>query len=145
VPLHLGQYENMEIRIGNSSEYLLIRDILPEYDSKNIDFLRGTIQLQMNGISSNIGATIRLNELKQLLTDIEQLYKTLKHEFEFKSLEDNIELIFTPTPNGQINIKGLLRNRDYTGSINFEIETDQSYLPGTIDNLKELFNEIKIE
>ena len=85
-----------------------------------------------------------IGEFKQFLTDLEKLYDTLKHTFHFQNLEDNIDLMFTPTPNGQIKIKGRLRNSDYTGSINFEIETDQSYLPGTIDNLKEMFSEMKI-
>ncbi len=139
----------MEIRIGSSSDYLIIKDIVPEgqvfgYDPRSIDFLRGTIQLQMTEISSNIGASFMLGELRQFLTDLQKLYDTLKYSFVFKNLEDNIELNFTPTPNGQIQINGILRNSEYTGSIKFKIETDQSYLPGTIGNLKDLFHEMKI-
>ena len=139
----------MEIRIGNSSDCIIIKDIVPEgqvlgHNAGGSEFLRGTIQLQIREISSNIGASFMIGEFKQFQTDLEKLYDTLKHSFHFQNLEDNIDLTFTPTPNGQIKIKGLLRNGDYTGSINFEIETDQSYLPGTIDNLKEMFSEMKI-
>jgi hypothetical protein len=138
----------MEIRIGNTSDFLLIKDIVPEgqvlgYNRASIEFLRGTIQLQMNGLSSNIDTCIMLGELKQFLTDLQKLHDTLKHSFLFKNLEDNIELTFTPTPNGQIELKGLLRNRNYTGSVNFEIEIDQSYLPALITNLKETLDQIK--
>jgi hypothetical protein len=134
----------MEIRIGNSSDYLIVKDIVPEHGSRDYEFLRGTIQLQMRGISSNIGATFMLGELKQFQTDLAKLHDTLKYSFHFKNLEGNIDLTFTPTPNGQIEIKGHLRNSDYTVSIDFEIETDQSYLPRTIDNLREMLEEIKI-
>jgi hypothetical protein len=138
----------MEIRIGNTSDFLLIKDIVPEgqvlgYNPASIEFLRGTIQLQMNGLASNIDTCFILGELKQFLTDLQKLHDTLKYSFLFKNLEDNIELTFTPTPNGQIELKGLLRNRNYTGSVNFEIEIDQSYLPGLITNLKETLDQIK--
>ena len=136
----------MELRIGNSSDYLIIKDIEPEgqvgVDPIDIHFLRGTIQLQMSEISSNIGASFTLGELRQFLPDLQRLYDTLKFSFVFKNIEDNIELTFKPTPNGQIEINGLLRNSDYTGSIKFKIETDQSYLPGLIENLKEMLREL---
>ena len=134
----------MEIRIGNSSDYVIIKDIIPEQGARDYEFLRGTIQLKMREISSNIGATFMLGEFKQFQTDLTKLYDTLKYSFHFKNLEDNIDLTFTPTPNGQIEIKGHLRNSDYTGSIDFEIEADQSYLPRTIDNLREMLEAIKI-
>jgi hypothetical protein len=139
----------MEIRIGSSSDYIIIKDILPEgevfgYDARSIEFLRGTIQLQMNEIYSSIGASFTIYELKQFLTDLQKLYDTLKYSFVFKNLEDNIELAFEPTLNGQIEIKGLLRNSNYTGSIKFRIESDQSYLPDLISSLRELFHEMKI-
>src|SRR6188768_2108793 len=139
----------MEIKIGNSSDYVIIKDILPEgqvfgYDPRNIDFLRGTIELKINGISSNIGASFMLGELNQFLTDIQKLYDSLDYTFIFKNLEDNIELQFIPTTNGQIELKGLIRNSDYTGSIDFKIETDQSYIPEIINNLKGTLTEMKI-
>lgn len=139
----------MEIRIGSSSDYVVIKDILPEgqvfgYDSGSVEFLRGKIQLQMSQLSSNIGASFLLGELKQLQADAQKLYDTLNYSFVFKNLEDNIELTFIPRPNGQIELKGLLRNSDYTGSIKFTIEMDQSYLPGLINNLREIFDEMKV-
>ena len=136
----------MEIKIGNSSEYLTLENIYPEGGEASYgqsDFYTVTLQLNLNGISSNIGATIMVGELSQFLSDLEKLYKSLKYSFVFSSLEDNVELHFSPNTEGHIEIEGYLRNKDYTGKINFTIQTDQSYLPSTIEQLKELLTEIK--
>jgi hypothetical protein len=68
----------------------------------------------MNEICSSIGVSFMIGEFKQFLTDRKKLYDTLKFNFKFENLEDNLELTFTPSPNGQIEIKGLLRNSDCT-------------------------------
>jgi hypothetical protein len=133
----------MNIRIGNNTEYLDIKDIIPEgkewgYDLKNTEFLRGTLALKANGVTSEIRASFTFNEIRQLGSDIKKLYDTLKSEFVFKNLEDNVEVKFTPTPNGQIDIKGYLRNNDYSVKINFTITTDQTFLPSTINQIKVL-------
>jgi hypothetical protein len=135
----------MEIKIGNSSEYLTLKNIFPESgeaSSGQSDFYTVTLQLNLNGISSNIGATIMVGELSQFLSDLEKLYKTLTYSFVFSSLEDNVELHFSPNSEGQIEIEGYLRNKDYTGKINFTIKSDQSYLPSTIEQLQKVLTEI---
>lgn len=132
----------MEIRIGNHTEYLDISDIVPEgqefgYDSKSVEFLRGTLRLKAIGVTADIRASFMIGEIKQLRTDLQKLYDSLKHEFVFSNLEDNVEVRFTPTPNGQIEIKGYLRNADYSVKIDFKIITDQTFLPPTINQIKE--------
>lgn len=131
----------MEVKIGNRSEYLTLKNIYPEGEAS--DFCAVTLQLNLNGISSNIGASIMVGELSQFLSDLERLYQTLKYSFVFSSIEDNVELHFTPTVTGQIEIEGYLRNSDYTGKIDFNIQTDQSYLPSIIEQLKAVMKEVK--
>jgi hypothetical protein len=62
----------------------------------------------------------------------------LKFQFVFTNLEDNVQIKFTPTPNRQIEINGYLRNEDYSVKIDFKIVTDQTFLPGTINQIKDI-------
>ena len=132
----------MEIRIGNHTEYLDIKDIIPEgqelrYNSRSVEYLRGTLGLKANGVKSDIRVSFMIGEIKQLGVDLQRLYDSLNHEFVFANLEDNVEVRFTPTPNGQIEMKGYLRNDDYSVKIDFKIVTDQTFLPGTINQIKD--------
>ncbi|RAU82614.1 WapI family immunity protein [Pontibacter arcticus] len=135
----------MKIKIGNNSEYLIFTNFSPENGEKGEfanDFYNVSLQLNVNGITSNIGASIRVGELSQLYTDLLKLYDTLKYSFVFSSIEDNVNLHFTPTVTGQIEIKGYLRNSDYTGSIDFTIEADQTFMPSTIKEVKKFLESI---
>ncbi|SFH30410.1 hypothetical protein SAMN05421739_11077 [Pontibacter chinhatensis] len=84
-----------------------------------------------------------IGELSQFQKDLSKLYDTLKYSFMFVSIEDNVELRFTPNATGQIEIKGYVRNSDYTASVDFTIETDQSYLPSTIKQVKEVLTAVE--
>jgi hypothetical protein len=83
-----------------------------------------------------------MEELQNLEFNLTQLNLDLKTGFSFENFEDNISITVTPIIGGHLTIKGYIRNHDYSGSTNFNIETDQSYLPGTIDQVKSLLKEI---
>jgi hypothetical protein len=132
----------MDIRIGSNTEFLEIKNILPEgkefgYDSKSVEFLRGTLGLMTEGVTTDIRASFMLGEIKQLKSDLQKLYDSLKYQFVFKNFEDNVQIKFTPTPSGQIEISGYLRNVNYSVKIDFTVVTDQTFLPGTINQIKE--------
>jgi hypothetical protein len=134
----------MEIKIGNSAEYLIIN--CPEVGGRRAggdDFYNVTLQLHVSGITTEIGAYVLIGELSQFIKDLSKLYDTLKHSFVFASIEDNVKLSFTPNATGQIEIEGYLKNSDYTATVDFTIETDQSYLPSTIKQLKEVLTAVE--
>jgi len=126
----------VDVQIGNNVEYLILGGIRHEYDD-DLNFCKATLQLNVEGIKTNIEATIMLEELSQLLSDLKKLYETLKYSFKFGSLEDNVSVEFTPTYSGQINLLGYVRSSNYNSSVNFEITTDQTFLPETIIQLQE--------
>lgn len=101
------------------------------------------MSLKINGVKTDIRASFMIEEIKQLLTDLEQLYRTLKFKFEFQNLEDNVLLKFSPTPNGQIEIDGRLRTQDYSATVDFMFETDQTFLPDTIKQIKDTLDNLK--
>ncbi|SIT74016.1 WapI family immunity protein [Pontibacter indicus] len=134
----------MEIKIGNSAEYLIISCTeIGETKAGDNDFYKVKLQLHINGITTGISAYVMIGELSQFQKDLSKLYDTLKHSFVFASIEDNVELRFTPNATGQIEIKGFVRNSEYTASVDFTIETDQSYLPSTIKQLKEVLTAVE--
>lgn len=134
----------MDIKIGNSAEYLFIScPEVGETRAGDDDFYMVTLHLHVNEISSKIGAYIMIGELSQFQKDLSKLYDTLKHSFVFTSIEDNVKLCITPNATGQIEIKGYVRNSDYTATVDFTIETDQSYLPSTIKQLKEVLTAVQ--
>ena len=140
----------MNMRIGNNTDYVEIKDFLSEGlefgydDSRSQEFLRGTLALHTTGVTTDIRASFEISEMKVLLSDLEKLCADLKHEFVFKNLDDNVEISISPTPNGHIDVRGYLRNRDYNVKLDFSIETDQSFLPGTINQLKAVLTEATI-
>lgn len=131
----------MNVQIGNNVEHVTIADIRPEYEGAT-DFCTTTLQLNVEGIRTNIVATIMLDEMQQLLTDLNKVYDTLQHSFTFVSLEEHVKIEFTPSPSGHIILKGCLRTSDYNSKVEFEITTDQTFLPVTISQLKETINEL---
>lgn len=134
----------MEIRIGNSAEFSVIScPEVGETRAGDDDFYKVTLQLHISGITTSIGAYVMIGELSQFQKDLSKLYDTLKYSFVFVSIEDNVELRFTPNATGQIEIKGYVRNSDYTASVDFTIETDQSYLPSTIKQVKEVLTAVE--
>ncbi|WP_421764861.1 WapI family immunity protein [Ekhidna sp.] len=138
----------MNIHIGDNNEYLELGDIVTEgegrgYTPTDSDFLLATIKLQLTGINTNIRATFMKGELNQFLTDLQKLYDTLKYEFVLSNLEDNIEVSFSPTPNGQIELKGCLRTQDYKSSVNFELTTDQTFIPKVINQLRSTLEQLE--
>lgn len=141
--------EIMNIRLGSNTDYLDITEIVPEgqefgYDSGSVEFLRGTLSLKINGVKTDIRASFMVDEFKQLLVDLEQLYRTLTSKFEFQNFEDNVSLNISPTSNGRIEIEGRLRSQDYSATVDFRIETDQTFLPGSIRQIRDTLEFLKI-
>lgn len=132
------------IKIGSLTEYLTIDEIHPEMgvlknDSVlNHEFLNATVRIKIEGFSSNLRITVLLGELLDLRKNLQKLYEDLKSGFVFSNLEENIKIEFKPTENGQIEICGFLRNSYYTGKLEFNILTDQSYLPEAIRKLNQV-------
>ncbi len=135
--------------MGDNIEYLELTDVITEgegrgYNPTDPDFLQTTIKLQLTGINTNIRATFMKGELSQFLNDLQKLYDTLKYEFVLSNLEDNLEVNFSPTPNGEIVLKGYLRTQDYKSSVNFELTTDQTFIPEVINQLRSTLEQLKI-
>lgn len=129
----------MKIQIGNNIEYLILEEFIYK-GSSNPQFLRITVTLKLNGFTSNLKIDILEDELLDLREGLQKLYDTLKFEFVFSNLDDNIELRFKPTDTGQVIIKGYLRNDDYTAKLDFIIVTDQTFLPKSIKDLNQILN-----
>lgn len=138
----------MNIHIGDNNEYLELAEVITEgegrgYNPTDPEFLLATIKLQVTGINTNIRATFMKDELSQFLSDLQKLYDTLKYEFILSNLEDNLEVNFSPTPNGQIVLKGYLRTQDYKSSVDFELTTDQTFIPEVINQLRSTLEQLK--
>ncbi len=139
----------MKVQIGNNVEYIAFEDLEPEGEElaygafPSNEFLIMTIRLRIRGFSSDIGVSVTVGELIDLQVGLQRLYDTLKYEFLFSNIEDNIEAKFAPTDTGQVVINGYLRNADYSAKLNFRIVTDQTYLPQSIHDLKEITNKYK--
>jgi len=135
----------MKVKIGNNSEYVVFKDFKSESEDfgyKNSDsdlqFLRMTISININGFSSEIRASVRKEELIYFKENLNKLYDTLVFQFSFSNFEDNINIKFVPSNTGQININGYLRNQQYSADLNFTIVTDQTYIPGVIKELNQI-------
>ena len=100
---------DMNIHLGDSDQFLELANISKER-AEDDDFLKVTIRLNLNGITTNIHAVFLRGELIQFYKDLMQFYETLNHQFVLSNLEDNISVNFSPTPNGHLMMSGYLRN-----------------------------------
>jgi hypothetical protein len=107
---------------------------LPDKDPAFIDM---DVSVNVNNFSANIRITAELTDLSEMLTNLEVLNKTLKRTFYFQHIDEQIKIKFEPLNTGSILISGNVKNKDYSTSLEFKFETDQTYLPELIKSCKE--------
>jgi hypothetical protein len=88
---------------------------------------------------------LRTNEFESFLTQIEPLCESLKGTAEYASLEQQIELRIRGDGSGRFTAEGFVIDKHCEGNkLNFSIHFDQSNLPQTISNLKELLEKYPV-
>lgn len=110
---------------------------LPGKDSAFVDI---DVSVNINDFSVNIRVTVELTDLSEMLTNLESLNKTLKRTFYFQHIDEQVKIKFEPLNTGSILISGNVKNKDYSTSLEFKFETDQTYLSELIESCKEVID-----
>lgn len=91
-------------------------------------FVEMKVSVDINNFTANTKVTIELTDLKEMLSNLEVLNKTLERTFYFQHIDEQVKIKFEPLKTGTILIEGSLRSNDYSTSLEFKFETDQTLL-----------------
>ena len=111
------------------------------------NWLSVDIYISSGAFTGNIkhDVCLRTNEFKSFLTQIEPMYESLKGTAEYTSLEDWIKITIRGDGLGHFTAEGFVIDKHCEGNkLNFSIHFDQTSLPQTISNLKELLEKYPV-
>jgi len=103
---------------------------------------RCSINLENEGFKVNDEFYSSTGQMYELMLSLKKLYKDLSGKIIFSNTyEDNLMLeISMDSSYGRISIKGeYFRLSENEISMNFEINSDQSYIPSTINELESIY------
>lgn len=130
---------------SNKNEYLEI-DVLcyerkPIGDYHDDNWLTVKLVVIVGGFQGKTGASITTDEIEEFLKSLQVLYKTLKGEAIFKTLEDQLHLGLCGDGKGHIELNGKILDQAGIGNcLNFKLTFDQTDLISSISELKEVVN-----
>ena len=131
--------------IGGSAREQLEITVLGRMHPGTTDYWDGNwllspIHLSVGGFEATVGAAgLRAEELRGLRQGLVRLYETLKGRAELQSMEGWLDLIWQGDELGHITLGGTISDRPgSSNTLSFELELDQTYLPGIIASLDQI-------
>ncbi|MDQ0209078.1 WapI family immunity protein [Alkalicoccobacillus murimartini] len=132
-------------KIGDSPYFIEMRFAPHERDiGDDFDEIESEITIQSGKYSvRDAEVWISTNQLYQLFQGLTEGYQKLKGKVIFSNREDSIYIEMTLHSLGQLDVKGHIQDiPSETNTLDFEFQLDQSYLPKTIDQLKEIMQQL---
>lgn len=87
-----------------------------------------------------VGIWISLKNVYLLYQELNEVYQELKGKVIFSNVEESFYIEVTLHSLGQLNVEGYIQDLpSVKNKLAFEFQLDQSYLPKTIDELKDIF------
>lgn len=133
----------MEYKLQSDSFLLVLKTIIFETD---IEYPNNTILevcLESDGFSAKTTMDIDIKEFRLFVSQINDLYETLKSKTEIKEPYGKQFIAFSADKKGHILVSGLLhnnyKNENYQ-SLQFENTFDQTYLKAFISSLNSDFS-----
>ncbi|HVW08047.1 MAG TPA: hypothetical protein VHC90_05665 [Bryobacteraceae bacterium] len=124
--------ETGSILIGKPhSEHVSINIV--DRDDKE-GWLSGTLDVRAGAWGGNCRAWFHRGELRQLASELENLYRDLVGPSQFTPMEPYLEMKFTGNGRGSITVDGIAR--DDENHLTFRLELDQTELPQIIKSLE---------
>jgi hypothetical protein len=125
--------------IGYSErERLLIEMLSPPADDCGYDWISTRATIDVGGFHGDTQLMITLSDMKRFRDQLQNLYKTLKGEAEFTTIEDQVRFKLTTDGLGHIGVNGHLMDNDGMGNkLTFSIGMDQTFLRKTITELEQ--------
>ena len=114
-------------------ERLCLEPLSPPADDCGTDWITARATVDVGGFHGDIHLMITLADIKRFRDQLQDLYKTLRGEAEFTTIEDQIRVKLTSDRLGHITATGHLMDDVGTGNkLTFTIGLDQSFLQKTL-------------
>jgi len=109
------------------------------------NWLNSAIHISSGGFTGRTSACLRADEFKSFLEELEALNKTLEGTAKYTSLEEWIEMEIVGDGKGHLVARGYIIDRHCEpNTLNFWIDFDQTYLPQTLDGLRQLLKKYPV-
>ena len=140
----------MDFKIKGSGGELLKITVMGYSCPDAVDFWDGNwldcrLNLGLNGFYADFAFGLRADELERFLRELEQLHSNLKGTASLENMSCVIHLNVTIRKTGQLIWEGrLVYPAGHGTTLEFEVESDQSFLPDLINELKSIANRYPI-
>ncbi len=114
-----------------------------EYHDDN--WLRVNVLVSAGAFSGGFHAAFLTDELVRFRDQMQTLYRTLRGEANFRTLEEQLLLRLTGNGRDEICVRGVAVDIPGTGNrLEFELMLDQSHLQSTLDSLNEVIDQFPV-
>ncbi len=103
--------------------------------------VEGTVNIQSGNYRvTNGGLWFTTGHVYQLYEQLKAAYEKLNGKVRFHNYECSVDIEMTFQVTGQINLEGYFRDSAGYGSLEFNFPLDQTYLPSTLKQLKNIID-----
>jgi hypothetical protein len=131
--------------IGHGETQRITFAVSPEYEGDGgYEWLTASADIQAGAFSGRVDLSLLFSELIYFYDQLEPLYRNLKGEAHFRTIEGQVELDVSIDRTGHVQVAGALMDMAGTGNtLNFVFGFDQTDLSDTIKDLKKCIGNIK--
>ncbi len=121
---------------------ITVRSFPPPAPGDAYQWLPCEVHVSAGGFTGGFEASLLPVELRQLLQDLERLYRDLKGEAVFAALEQQLEFTLTCSPLGHLRVAGVATSRVVSdgNALHFAFELDQTELHASINSLQRMLD-----
>ena len=126
-------------QLGSSASDRVLVAVLGRPDARD-DWLECRVDVSAGAFSASYVATFSTQDFPQFRRELEQLYQSLDGRARFDTHERQLQVACSGNGRGGILVEGVAQD-SYDNVLRFRFETDQTFLPALIAQLREIEHE----
>ncbi|MGE5453197.1 MAG: hypothetical protein ACM3VZ_15305 [Acidobacteriota bacterium] len=124
------------IHLGSESEYVIVN--LPSTFSSG-GWNQARVEIAVSGFRGQIEPWLELRDVEKFASELSIVYESLQGQAELHPCEEQLVLVVQAQTGGHIRVQGVAWSKaTYENKLEFSLELDQSFLPQTLSQLKEV-------
>ena len=142
---------SLSVRIGNQSgQFIVLSPLRRSHQAANDywdgNWVKTTVRLSAGAFRGEYEADLRVDEFLGFRNSLAELYKTLKGEAAFSSMEQWLEIHIKGDGKGHMTAECVAKDCPGTGNyLTFDLELDQTDLPPILDSLNQILGKFPIK
>jgi len=112
-------------------------------NEEGYDWVSAEAHIAVGGFSGNTKLSVTASEMREFLVELETLYRDLKGQAKFVTIEDQIRINVEIDRLGHVKVTGHLKDgAGFGNTLRFELAFDQTTLAHTISELQGALQEL---